>query len=332
MRNYVRILLAAIGSCTLAFTSQAQSPAFSKSAVEAAVKETAVLIRKHYVFADQGEKIAAHLLEKYKAGAFDKATAWQGFDTVATRILRSFSHDGHLYIRCSPEKVRNIRAMEESMKKQQSLPPGVDEFFYGQEAAAINYGFAEVSVLPGNIGYIRLSQVCISGASLPVLYAAMEFVGRTKALVLDFRNNGGGGSDTGAVIESYFLPPHMPLLNFYSRTGKVTTDSTVSWLKQGPYKQPLYILVNKGTASAAEAIPFVLQAHNRAIVAGQPSAGGANHNVLRPLNDALYISISEEAPQLPGTARSWEHTGVQPDIVTAPGEELSTVLQRLRGK
>src|SRR5690606_6241843 len=193
--------------------------------------------------------------------------------------MRNYAHDGHLSIRYGPDIVKELRLPADTAQQ------GEDVFHYGPAAAQHNFGFREVKILEGNTGYIRLSEINISAKSLPVLYAAMQLVARTQALIIDLRNNGGGGSDVGAVLESYFLPKNVPLLELQGRNGPLETVRTVPWLLEEKYRQPLYILVNKGTASAAEALAFTLQAQKRAVIIGQASAGGAHMNSWYPVNE-----------------------------------------------
>jgi C-terminal processing protease CtpA/Prc len=114
-------------------------------------------------------------------------------------------------------------------------------------------------------------------------------------------------------------------LDFKSRTGGVVEEKTVTWLTEEKYNKPLYILVNGRTASAAEAFAYALQAHKRAKIIGQTSAGAANMNVFHRVNNEYYVSVSVAAPALPGTDSSWEQKGVQPDHVTKPGEEIKVI-------
>ncbi|MCW3466766.1 S41 family peptidase [Chitinophaga nivalis] len=300
-RSYVFICFLLLVS-----TVKAQLP---QAEVRAAVDTAAAQIRRYYVFADKGENIARHLESRYRQGAFRQVASWPAFATLCSGILRRYSGDGHLYVRYSPEKVKNLR--DTAATRQ-------DDFFYGADAALRNYGIREVAVTGDNTGYLRLSEINISRLSMPVLQAAMSVVARTRALIIDLRHNGGGGSDTGAVIESYFLPDRLPLLTFHARSGRVETDSTQVSLAGHVYRQPVFILVDRKTASAAEAFAFVMQAHHRAVIVGEVSAGAANMNEFYPVNTGVFISVSVGAPVLPGTTRSWESVGVKPDIVTAP--------------
>ena len=303
----------------LSLPVQAQLRPLSPKEIAAAVNRIAVLIKEQYVFEEKGRKIADDLLEQYRRGALDKANNWHLFDSLVTGIIKKAGQDGHLYVRYDPQMVKTLQAPEDTAEEQEDMS------LHGQEAREKNFGFEEVKILPDNIGYMKVSEINISNESLPVLYAAMQLVANTRALVIDLRNNGGGGSDVGAAFESFFLPPNKVLLEVKGRTSVLESVKTVGWLTQEKYKQPLYILVNKKTASAAEAFAFTLQAQGRAVIIGQTSAGGAHMNTWYPVNDEIFVSVSTAAPVLPGTERSWEGKGVKPDHVVEEGKELEMV-------
>lgn len=289
-----------------------------------AVTKIADLIRTHYVFEEQGRRIADALLADHRAGRFSNAMTWTKFAEVCTKRLREASKDGHLYVRHDPAAVRAQLAQEASSAAKEVS--GEDPFYYGAAAREGNYGFREVKVLDRNVGYIKLAEINISRASLPTLIAAMDFVASTKALVLDLRDNGGGGSDIGPVIESLFVPPDRLLLEFRSRKGVAHASKTVSWLTRQVYSKPLFVLVNGKTASAAEALAFALQSQKRAVIVGQRSAGAAHMNSWYVVNPEVYVSVSTGAPTLPGSTVTWEGVGVQPDRVLGEKEEWTTVL------
>lgn len=285
-----------------------------------AIQTIARHIAAHYVSPEKGGQISSHLLLASHRGDFNKGQTWKEFDDMVTTSLRKFSGDNHLYVRYDPERV----------KEMNGRPGDSGSMDEGNVAGAENkYGFAETKVLPGNIGYIRMTEINISDKSLPVLYETMRQVENTNALVIDLRNNGGGGSTAGGVLESYFLPAGKPLLAFTSRSGVVRTDSTVSWLKEKKYAKPVYILINNNTASAAEAFAFVMQQNKRAKIAGETSAGAAYRNEWFIVNDENYVSVSTAAPNLPGTELNWEREGVQPDIKVKKGDALEFLLKKI---
>lgn len=296
--------------------------------VETSVGKIAKLVEDNYVFAEKGKKIGAHFLSEHKAGKFKGAKDWRAFGKIATEVLRSFSGDGHLFVDYNPQRVSELLRERTDTTDAETQ----SAFFYGEKARENNYGFSEVKIMDGNLGYLKLSQINISEKSLPVLIAAMRFVAGTKALIVDLRDNGGGGSEIGAVLESFFLPKNISLLEFKSRNGTIEISKTVAWLIEKKYDAPVFIVVNKKTASAAEAFAFALQSKKRAKVVGQPSAGGANMASWYPVNEFIYLSVSTAAPVLPGTETSWEGVGVQPDLIAAPGEEIRIIERTIKAQ
>jgi hypothetical protein len=296
--------------------------------IDAAIATMAQQIDTAYVFPEKGQKIAQHLRSEHRQGRFPASGDWQDLAGAISKSLQEFSRDGHLYVRYDPKTVKELQ--KPAQPGPDTVTQAYDPFFDGKDAAERNFGFRAVKVLEGNTGYIEISEINISVGSLPVLFAAMRFVANTRALVIDLRNNGGGGSNVGSVLESFFLRGHTPLLEFRTRNGSMQTEKTVGWLLEPKYEKPLFILVNKGTASAAEAFAYALQKHRRAKVVGQRSAGAAFMNSWYPVNEHLYISISTGAPTWPGTTENWEVTGINPDYIVAEGTELAAVAQLLK--
>lgn len=294
----------------------AQPP--SSREMESAIQTISEIIKDKYVFPEKGGEIAKHLLQEFRKGRFKNVSNWETLDSIATKVLRDFSGDGHLFVSFNPTTVQELSAA----KKDVQANSGHDSFFYGEEAVKNNFGFKEVKVLEGSIGYIKLSKINLSEKSLPVLFASMRFVANTNALIIDVQDNGGGGSAIGEVLESYFLPKETPLLEFKNREGENHISKTVAWLIEPKYDKPLYIMINSRTASAAEAFAFALQSRNRAILVGQRSAGGAHMSSWYPVNDHLFVSVSTGAPTIPGTEISWEQKGVQPEHVVEAGQEI----------
>ena len=306
----------------LIITSRAYSQSLNKEEAETAIKQISKLINENYVFPAKGQKIATYILDQYRKGTFNGLKSWKEFDSVVTKSLRDFSGDGHLYAGNNPLIVKEL------LNPPKEIPADNTEGL--RKAMQNNFGFKEVKILEENIGYIKVDKIDISEHSLPVLFAAMQFIFNTRALIIDLRNNGGGGGEIGPVFESFFLPKNTPLLDFKTRNGNNTVEKTIGWLPQKRYNNPLYILVNKKTASAAEAFTYALQYHKRAKVVGEGSAGAANMNSWYPVNDQIYFSVSTASPTIPGTEKSWEGKGIEPDIVTKQGEEIATILKLLK--
>ncbi len=281
-----------------------------------AIKNIAKYIAANYVNAEKGGQIASHIQSANFKGQFDKATTWKEFGEGVTKELRTFASDGHLYVRHDPDVVKEL--------KNPSLP-GEGQKLTGNKASKSTV--AESKVIDNNIGYLKLTQIIINKSNLDDLYQHMNKLNGTKALIIDLRDNGGGGSDVGPVFESFFLKEGTPTLTFVTRDENYRTDSTVSWLKEKKYDKPVYIIVNKGTASAAEAFAFVLQQNRRAKIVGERSAGAANMNSWYAIDDENFVSVSTASPTIPGKNISWEQTGIQPDIKARKEDPLAVAVR-----
>ncbi|MEL6191327.1 MAG: S41 family peptidase, partial [Bacteroidota bacterium] len=282
-------------------------------------------IRENYVLPEKGEEISEYFLKDLKKGRFYQATTLKKLDSIMTRSLRDASNDYHLFTWNNKEIVQQLKGDNEEEEESASVG-----FFNDQKAYDSNFGFAKVVVLEENIGYIKLSQINISEHSLKKLYGAMTLVEHTQALIIDLRGNSGGGSTVGPVLETFFFEKHTDLLEFKERNGKTEMSSTVPWLLEKRYLKSLYLLVDKGTASAAEAFAYALKHQNRCIIVGEPTSGGAYMNAYFPVNEEFIVAISTAAPFLPGTTESWEGKGVQPHHMAEKEKALTKAIDLIK--
>jgi C-terminal processing protease CtpA/Prc len=313
----VPILIGFAITLLCSFHSKAQ---LSEEQKTEAIQIIAKSIAGNYVDANMGGQISSYILTANYKGAFKKAGTWQEFDEMVTKSLQQFSDDRHIYVKNDASVVKELRSPQSEKKEEMNTQ--------GDKTSADNYGIQESKVIEGNTGYIKLSKIDISKESLPVLYEAMRKVENTDKLIIDLRDNKGGGSEIGAVLESYFLPAGTPTLEFTSRAGTLTTEKTVDWLTEKKYDKPVYIIINKNTGSAAEAFAFVMQKNKRATIVGETSSGAASRNEWFVVNDENYLSISTETTHLAGTNATWEKTGVKPDIKLKSGDPLEAIMKK----
>jgi len=86
---------------------------------------------------------------------------------------------------------------------------------------------------------------------------------------------------------------------------------------------PIWILTDRGTASAGEDFSFVLQQLGRAKTVGDRTAGAGHNNATVPLAAGFSASISFTRVSDPHTGKEWERVGVLPNIKTNPGDALT---------
>ncbi|MNQ94438.1 Tail-specific protease precursor [compost metagenome] len=187
------------------------------------------------------------------------------------------------------------------------------------QMAEINYGFKEVKILDGNIGYLNLNQFADIKYAEETVAATMNFLSNTNAIIIDLRANGGGVPSMMQLLSSYFFDEKPVLLSdFYERETNQKTQlySFENVNGKRSTNKPLYILTSKHTFSAAEAFTYTLKHLDRATVVGEITKGGANRTKRINLNTEFTISVPYLQPINPVTKTNWEAKGIQPDIKT----------------
>jgi carboxyl-terminal processing protease len=134
-----------------------------------------------------------------------------------------------------------------------------------------------------------------------------------RALILDLRGNPGGDLDACLRLAGDFLPAGAVL----GRTVDADGDETLHRSRGDcPYAMPLAVLVDRGTASAAELFAGCMQTHGRAVVAGERTYGKGSVQALVPgreAHGAHYVTVATLT--LPN-GDPIEGRGVHPDVPT----------------
>jgi carboxyl-terminal processing protease len=127
-------------------------------------------------------------------------------------------------------------------------------------------------VLPGGVGFVRLTQV--SESSAKELAAAIGNLRQqgARSLILDLRNNPGGLLNEGVAVADLFLDRGQTVVETRGRAPGASGVFKASRAQQWP-DMPLVVLVNGNSASAAEIIAGAWQDHDRALVVGMPTFG-----------------------------------------------------------
>ena len=156
-----------------------------------------------------------------------------------------------------------------------------------------------------------------------------------SGLVLDLRSNPGGVLDAAVAVADAFLDGGL----IVSAEGRMADarfriNATPGDLLNGA---PLTVLVDKGSASAAEIVAGALKDHRRATIIGTPTYGKGSVQTIMPLSEGNAIKLTTSRYFTP-SGMSIHSRGVTPDVVVeaaGPGEEdaqLASALAALLGR
>jgi carboxyl-terminal processing protease len=168
--------------------------------------------------------------------------------------------------------------------------------------------------LPGTIAvHVRIAGFSHGVTNdLQQALTALEQQGLTH-IVLDLRNNPGGLLNEAVATASQFLSSGTVLL---VRDAHGTT-TPVSVQKHGLAPGlPLVVLINQGTASAAEIVAGALQDAHRAVLVGEKTFGTGTVLKSFPLSDGSALMLAIEEWLTPNGRVIW-HQGITPDVVVS---------------
>ena len=181
-------------------------------------------------------------------------------------------------------------------------------------------------MLDENVGYIRITE--FSSPTAPALQKAVEelLAKNMKALVLDQRNNPGGLLSSSIEVSQLFLPKGTDIV---STRGRGASSYQLPAKSSGSVhftNFPMAILVNGGSASAAEIVSGALHDNKRAVLVGETTFGkGSVQNIVQ-IEDGTAARITTAHYYTP-SGRCIHEKGIEPDIsVPVPPEEWQQVL------
>lgn len=171
----------------------------------------------------------------------------------------------------------------------------------------------EFKMLPStSFGYIKITMETAETANEFALVLDKLKSQKATGIVLDLRNNPGGlFPDPVLDIAGQFLKNSDVVVVEKYRDG--TEKEYKAGTKRGVVDVPTVVLINGGTASAAEILAGALKDYKRAPLIGEPTYGKGSVQVIRQLSDgsALHITI---ATWLTPKRTQIEGKGLEPDI------------------
>ena len=183
------------------------------------------------------------------------------------------------------------------------------------ERAMVTVHSVRYEMLEAGIGYLRISQFSdTTGADTNAALRALEEQagGKLHGLVLDLRNNPGGVLDAAVEVSDAFLD-RGTIVSAKGRSSesRFRMEAMGGDLSRGA---SIAVLVNGGSASAAEIVAGALKDNGRAKLLGQKTFGKGSVQTVLPLEDGQALKLTTSLYFTPSGV-SIHEKGIQPDVV-----------------
>lgn len=161
--------------------------------------------------------------------------------------------------------------------------------------------------------------------------------GPLKGLVIDLRNNPGGMVSSAVAVAEAFLEKDKLIVYSDGKTNNAKMKlfaNPYNYVEGGEkndylkdiseeYKKiPIVVLVNNGSASAAEIVAGALQDHKRAIILGTQTFGKGTIQQLFPLKTGSAIKITIAKYYTP-SGKSIQAKGILPNYIAEDPSDIS---------
>ena len=174
-------------------------------------------------------------------------------------------------------------------------------------------------IIEDTVGYIRLTSFNENSADqIKEKIKELKQNKKIEKYILDLRNNPGGLLSQAIKISDFFLN-NGEIVSTKSRKKK---ENRKWFARKGDIidGETLIVLINYGSASAAEIVAGALKDHKRAILIGEKSFGKGSVQSVIPLNNKGAIRLTISKYYLP-SGKSISEVGITPDIEIAESSE-----------
>lgn len=163
-----------------------------------------------------------------------------------------------------------------------------------------------------NVGYVRISQ--FQSGTADELRNALKKLNNKHVIgiVLDLRNNPGGLLSQAIDVSNLFIKKGV----IVSIKGRNSTENRTFYATSGvnKFNNHMVVLINSGSASAAEIVTGCLKDHKRAVIMGERSFGKGSVQSIMPLPDGSALRLTTAEYYTPGDI-SIQAKGIEPNIV-----------------
>lgn len=285
--------------------SQSDEPGpLRKSDIAEIIDSLITAFERHYVYPDKARDLGVYIRNRFAEGAYADASDLNVIAGKLSEDMRSFTNDKHICISVmSPD---NSPTNGDTNTKEK-----IDR------RARTNFGIRKAEWLVGNVGYLRFDYLDNVEYAGEAAAAAMNFIGRCDAAIIDLRYNVGGEESMLQFLASYFFKKPTEInARYFAETDSLVQTWTSAYVPgRKMVDVDLYILMSHYTASGAEAFSYSMKHAGRAVLVGEKTSGAAHW---AEFYDFPKVQLRAQIPIArainPVTKTNWEGKGVTPHI------------------
>jgi carboxyl-terminal processing protease len=200
------------------------------------------------------------------------------------------------------------------------------------ERAVVSVHSVRYEMLEPGYGYLRISQFSeTTGHDIGQALGALQkqAAGHLRGIVLDLRNNPGGVLDAAVEVSDAFLERGV-IVTAEGRAPEASfrMEAAAGDLAHGAR---IAVLVNEGSASAAEIVASALRDNGRATLLGRKTFGKGSVQTVLPLTDGQALKLTTSRYFTP-SGISIHERGIEPDVplpdVTTPNGQDTPLAER----
>jgi Peptidase family S41/N-terminal domain of Peptidase_S41 in eukaryotic IRBP len=258
---------------------------------------------------EKAQQAGAMLLQHEKSGHYNAIVDGPTLAARVTKDLRNSTGDQHLIVEYSRNPLSAGLSTPSAAALEQSR----------QSVRQQNCNVETTQMISSSLGYMKLNSFPEPATCGPTVFAALESLESSNAIILDLRDNGGGFPDMTAAIASRLLDRPVPWYNpRQAPSSGLLAPAAASPLR---HKQ-IFILTSSRTLSGAEQFTYNFKMLKRATIVGETTGGSAHVGRFHRIDDHFGMGIPENEITNPYGTADWEGTGVVPDVKVNAADAL----------